>query len=220
MVDQKKASDGEAMARRPMQQRSRATLEKLLTAGVELLEEKGYEGLSIGELSARAGVSVGSIYQRFEGKEALFAALRERILERLDAQQSDLFRHVDRGLPDDALVVEAVRRLASLLWRHEALLRVMILRGAVDEETRRRGSRSSVALARAYESHLLDSVRRFGHPKPDLAADMSFRIVYATLTRRIMSGPTFESETDIDWDTFVAELATSQARYLLSDAAG
>lgn len=210
----------DATTRRPMQQRSRATLEKLLSAGVDLLEEKGYEGLSIADLSARAGVSVGSIYQRFDGKESLFAALRERILERLDAQQSDLFRPIDRSLPDAALVVEAVRRLATLLRRHEALLRVMILRGAVDEETRRRGSRSSVALARAYESHLLGSVRRFGHPHPDLAADMSFRIVYATLTRRIMSGPTFESETDIDWDTFVAELATSQARYLLSDAEG
>lgn len=219
MIDQK-FSNGNPTARLPMQQRSRATLEKLLSAGVDLLAEKGYEGLSIGELSARARVSVGSIYQRFEGKESLFAALRERILERLDAQQSDLFRPIDRGLPDDALVVEAVRRLATLLRQHEALLRVMILRGAIDEETRRRGSRSSVALARAYESHLLRSVRRFGHPKPELAADMSFRIVYATLTRRIMSGPTFESETDINWDTFVAELAESQARYLLSDAAG
>lgn len=203
-----------------MQQRSRATLEKLLSAGVELLEEKGYEGLSIGELSARSKVSVGSIYQRFEGKETLFAALRERILERLDAQQSDLFLPVDRELPDDVLVVEAVIRLATLLRRHESLLRVMILRGAVDAETRQRGSRSSVALARAYESHLLGSVRRFGHPDPRLAVDMSFRIVYATLTRRIMSGPSFESETDIDWESFVAELARSQARYLLSTVGG
>lgn len=200
-----------------MQKRSRVTLERLLQAGVGLLAERGYEGLSIADLSARSGVSVGSIYQRFDGKESLFAALRERILEGIDAQQSDLFRSIDPTLPDARLVVEAIGRLAALLRRHEALLRVMILRGAVDEETRRRGSQSSVALARAYETFLLASVRRFGHERPELAADMSFRIVYATLTRRIMSGPKFESETEIDWDTFVAELARSQASYLLAN---
>lgn len=199
-----------------MQQRSRVTLEKLLQAGMRLLAERGYEGLSIAELSACSGVSVGSIYQRFDGKESLFAALRERILEGIDAQQSDLFRNFDPTLPDAEQVIEAIGRLAALLRRHEALLRVMILRGAVDEETRRRGSQSSVTLARAYEAFLLASVRRFGHERPELAVDMSFRIVYATLTRRIMSGPKFESEADIAWDDFIRELARSQAAYLLA----
>lgn len=203
-----------------MQQRSRATLEKLIRAGVELLAEHGYEGLSIADLSARSGVSVGSIYQRFDGKESLFAALRERILAGIDTEQANLFIGIDRDLPDTRLVMEAIGKLATLLRRNEALLRVMILRGAVDEETRRRGSQSSVALARAYESFLLSSIRQFGHDRPELAADMSFRIVYATLTRRIMSGPRFESETDIGWDDFVRELARSQAAYLLGPPAG
>lgn len=209
----------DASTRRPLQKRSRATLERLLATGIVLLEDKGYEGLSIAELSARSGVSVGSIYQRFDGKESLFVALQERILERIDAEQQGLFDAVDRRLADADLVFEAIGRLAALFRRNEALLRVMILRGAVDEETRRRGSRSSMRLARAFERFLLDAVRRFGHPQPDLAADVAFRMVYATLTRRIMSGATFESETTMSWDVLAGEVATACAAYLLSCSA-
>lgn len=210
----------DAQIRRPLQKRSRATLERLLAAGVDLLREKGYEGLSIAELSARSGVSVGSIYQRFDGKEALFAALQERILERIDAEQAALFDDVDPASPDVVLVSEAVARLAAMCRRNEPLLRVMILRGAVDEATRQRGSRSSIVLAHAFEQFLLARVRRFGHADPALAADVAFRMVYATLTRRIMSGPTFESETTMSWDVLAGEVATACAAYLLGPPPG
>lgn len=198
-----------------MQQRSRESLERLLDAGVQLLQEHGFEGLSIADLSARASVSIGSIYQRFDGKEALFAALHEQFLETLDAEQSKLFVGVDERLPDDQLVREGVGRLASLLRRHEQLLRVMILRGAVDEPTRQRGSRSSVILAQSFERFLRSSVRRFGHEHPDVAADVCFRIVYATLTRRIVSGPTFESGTELSWERLSDEVGRACVAYLL-----
>jgi AcrR family transcriptional regulator len=203
--------------KRPLQERSRRSLERVLAAGIELLAADGYDGFSIEAVSRGSGVSVGSIYQRFPSKAALFAAVQERILERIDAANETMFAGIPVAtLGDAAIVKAAVGAVGAHVRRHEPLFRVMILRGAVDEETRRRGSRSSIALARAYEHFILGSVRRFGHRNPDLAADMSFRIVYATLTRRIMSGPTFESETDIDWDTFVTELARSQASYLLA----
>lgn len=209
----------DASTRKPQQRRSRATLEKLLTAGLELLEERGYEGLSIADLSARASVSVGSIYQRFDGKEELFAALQERALERIDAEQIELFRSIDRSLPDAELIGEAVRGLAAFFRGNEAILRVMILRGAVDEPTRQRGSRSSVGLARAFENFLLSSLGSFGHESREIAADIAYRIVYATLTRRIMSGARFESESDISWDLLAAELGRACAAYLLTPPA-
>ncbi len=203
--------------RRPQQDRSRRSLEQILAAGIEMLARKGYDGFSIEAVSRRSGVSIGSIYQRFPSKAVLFAALQERILAQIDAGNDLLFAQIPAAALVDSAIVEAgVRAVADHVRRHEALLRVMILRGAVDEETRQRGSRSSMALASAYEGFLLRSVRRMGHEAPALAADMSFRIVYAALTRRVMSGATFESGTDIGWETFVAELARSQVSYLLA----
>lgn len=205
-------------SRRPQQRRSRASLEKLLSAGIELLRESGYEGLSIAEISARSGVSVGSIYQRFANKEALFAGLQERFTAELDQEQEHLFDILDRELSDVELVDTAIDRLARMLHKHEQLLRVMILRGAVDEAARTRGSRSSIVLASSFERFLLASVRRFGHDDPALACDVAFRIVYAAFTRRIMSGPLFESQRDVPWTTFVAELSRCCRAYLLSAA--
>lgn len=203
-------------ARKPMQKRSRDTLEKLLATGTSLLAEKGYEGFSIADVSARSGVSIGSLYQRFESKETMFAALQERILERIDAEQATLFSTIDKNLGDRELILESVRRLTAFVRSNEPLLRVMILRGAVDEATRERGSRSSVALAHAFSSFLLSSVRDFGHEQPPVAADIAFRIVYATLTRRIMSGPTFESDANISWTLLSEEVGRACAAYLLN----
>jgi AcrR family transcriptional regulator len=201
--------------RAPQQDRSRRSLERVLVAGAELLAESGYDGLSIAEVSRRSGVSVGSIYQRFGSKAVLFDALQEAILARIDAEQAALYRDVEAGCPDAELVSIAVHRIAGHFRRHEALLRVMILRGAVDEATRSRGSRSSMVAAGSFEALLKERVKRFRHPDPALACDVAFRIVYASLTRRIMSGPTFESATELAWPVFVDELAEVCRAYLL-----
>ncbi len=181
-----------AEVRQPLQDRSRRSLERVLAAGTDVLAEKGYDGLSIGEVSQRSGVSVGSIYQRFGSKAVLFDALQEAILTRIDAEQAALYDDLGDGKSDAELVAVAVHRIAAHFRRNEALLRVMILRGAVDETTRSRGSRSSMVAAANFEALLRERVKRFRHPDPVLACDVAFRIVYASLTRRIMSGPTFE----------------------------
>jgi AcrR family transcriptional regulator len=205
----------ELEVRAPQQQRSRRSLERVLATGADLLAEGGYDGLSIADVSRRSGVSVGSIYQRFGSKAALFDALQEAILARIDAEQAALYRDVDPGCTDAELVSVAVHRMAEHSRKHEALLKVMILRGAVDEATRQRGSRSSMVAASSFEALLKERVKRFRHPDPALACDVAFRIVYASLTRRIMSGSTFESATELPWPVFVDELAEVCRAYLL-----
>lgn len=211
------AATTKAAMKQPLQGRSRKSLELVLAAGIEVLAAEGYDGFSIEAVSRGSGVSVGSIYQRFPSKAALFAALQERILEGIDSANDQMFARIPvASLRDAAIVEAAVAAVAAHVRRNEALLRVMILRGAVDEETRQRGSRSSVALSRAFGNFLLGAVRKFVHPDPKLATDISFRIVYATLTRRIMSGPTFESEAEASWETLAGEVGRACSAYLLS----
>jgi len=91
------------------------------------------------------------------------------------------------------------------------------MRGAADEETRVRGSGSVHVLAQSFERFLgaaLHTKRR----DAALATDMCFRIVYASLARRILWGPTFESPVELGWDTFVSELARACRSYLLAPA--
>jgi AcrR family transcriptional regulator len=60
------------------QERSRTTVEALLDATARVLVRDGYDRASTNRIAAKAGVSVGSLYQYFPNKEALVAALVAR----------------------------------------------------------------------------------------------------------------------------------------------
>lgn len=62
----------------PRQGRSHATVEAILEATARVLIREGYEAANTNRIAQEAGVSVGSLYQYFPGKEALVAALIER----------------------------------------------------------------------------------------------------------------------------------------------
>ena len=68
-----------------MQQRSEETRARLLEAAVRLFSRQGYDATSVAEICAAAGVSKGAFYHHFESKQALFLALLEEWLARLDA---------------------------------------------------------------------------------------------------------------------------------------
>ena len=60
------------------QQRSRATVDALIEATARILVREGFDKASTNRIAEKAGVSVGSLYQYFPGKEALVAAVIER----------------------------------------------------------------------------------------------------------------------------------------------
>ncbi|MGS0896933.1 TetR/AcrR family transcriptional regulator [Burkholderia stagnalis] len=104
------------MARRPAtkprkhasQPRSRATVDALVEATARILVKEGFDKASTNRIAEKAGVSIGSLYQYFPGKEALVAAVIER-------HQRELADVVQRALAElDALpVAAAVRRLVA-----------------------------------------------------------------------------------------------------------
>src|SRR5215470_11674638 len=67
----------------PTQARSRARVEAILKAAGALLGEAGYDAVTTNLIAERAGVPVGSIYQFFETKDDIIAALVERFQERI-----------------------------------------------------------------------------------------------------------------------------------------
>jgi len=53
----------------------------MLQATEELIKEFGFEQISTNKIAKRAGISIGSLYQFFPNKEALFEAVKERMIE-------------------------------------------------------------------------------------------------------------------------------------------
>ena len=203
--------------RPPKQKRSHESLERVLDASTQLLEEKGFDAFTVQEVSQRADVSVGAIYARFGSKESLLRAVHRHALEALRPDDA-AFSVVD-GRPAREEIAEAVRAVADVFRTNENLLRAFMHLGAVDDEISSRASDSSKDLARQFEAALRAHRDEITHHDPARAIDVAFRIAFATFTRRVMSGPTFESDTRIGWDDLVDEVGAACAAYLLAEPA-
>jgi AcrR family transcriptional regulator len=115
--------------RTPRQQRASDTVEAIVTAAARLLVEQGYAAASTNAIAERAGVSIGSLYQYFRDKNAVFAAVVARhrgqvmpvvagMLERMRAPNADLV----------GLLLELLRRMAEVNSEDPRLL------AAIDRE--------------------------------------------------------------------------------------
>ena len=60
-------------------------MDVILEATAHVLKEEGPQAASTNRIAARAGVSVGTIYQYFPHKEALFTAVARRMVSRMEA---------------------------------------------------------------------------------------------------------------------------------------
>jgi AcrR family transcriptional regulator len=62
----------------PSQTRSAATVETIIEAAARVLIKRGMGGFNTNAVAAEAGVSVGSLYQYFPGKEAILVEINRR----------------------------------------------------------------------------------------------------------------------------------------------
>lgn len=107
-----------ALRTEPSQARARFTVEAILGAASEILRSQGVDALSTRNVAARAGVSVGAIYQYFPNKEAILIELSKRIMdEESVAASGELFRLNRQSLDDmlQGLFERTVRIEARLL---------------------------------------------------------------------------------------------------------
>ncbi|GAB5487537.1 MAG: TetR/AcrR family transcriptional regulator [Parasphingorhabdus sp.] len=72
-----------SLRKTPSQGRSKATVDAILTAAARILISSGYAKASTNRIAEVAGVSIGSLYEYFPGKEAIFAEVRRREDQRL-----------------------------------------------------------------------------------------------------------------------------------------
>lgn len=138
------------MRKKPLQQRSRHMVDTLVDAAALCVAERGLADTTTNHIAQRAGVSVGSLYQYFENRDALIGALLDRVVRELsllvDARLAAMLkadvRTVVRGLLEavfdfvqqDACRLELVRN-----WQ------------------RLQGQRTIVAL----ERHMLEACRQY-----------------------------------------------------------
>lgn len=60
------------------------THNKILPAAMEVFLEKGYEKATMREIAAKAGITAAGLYRHFPDKEAMFSALVEPVMKKLE----------------------------------------------------------------------------------------------------------------------------------------
>lgn len=121
----------------PIQQaRSEATFHALIRAGREVVETRGFEGMTIAGLAEAAGVSVGAFYGRFENKQAYLSAIQEIAVAEVAASVRRTFDEADRQGADAHGFLEVVARTWVAIFRENRGLYL----GAFKDSTTRPGA--------------------------------------------------------------------------------
>jgi AcrR family transcriptional regulator len=105
--NKKKSRKPAARRRNPVQERARFTVEAMLDAAVKQLKQDGASSITTNRIAEVAGVSIGSVYQYFPNKRAIFVALHARHIDQVDCViHRTLGGHAESPLEDliEALV--------------------------------------------------------------------------------------------------------------------
>lgn len=111
------------MRKRPIQARSKATVDAIIEAAARILSDHGWAGFTTNKVAEAAGVSIGSYYQYFPDKHSLIDAIRERHLEDCRTVLKSVLEH---ALPLPRFVEELVDGVIAIHSAHPGLHRVLL----------------------------------------------------------------------------------------------
>ena len=114
------------MKKEPKQVRSKASVAAMVGACARILERHGYTGLSTNAIAEVAGVSIGSVYEYFPGKEAVVARLTEELLSETTSLLQNRLDLTDNRNDLHVAMRHFLGALYSLMRRHRKLLRVLV----------------------------------------------------------------------------------------------
>jgi AcrR family transcriptional regulator len=87
--------------RKPQQLRAHQTVDAVLEAVIRILKREGFAAITTNRIAEVAGVSIGSVYQYFPHKRAIFSALHQRHIDEIDRLiNRTLVQHASSSLDD------------------------------------------------------------------------------------------------------------------------
>lgn len=105
-------SKNASLRRQPKQKRSQHRVERILEAAAEVFAEMGYQAATTHAIAARAKTAIGSLYQFFPDKLAIFHALEERHMEQVTAIHAKLMTPQMAQLPLEQMIQQLVETFA------------------------------------------------------------------------------------------------------------
>ena len=201
---------------RPAQQaRSQQTLERLLDSAEALIANKGFDDVTVAEIAARAGFSVGAVYSRFRDKQGVLHCLQDRFVDEANLTTDAAF-DPDRweGASIEEIVSELIVFLVEIHRERRGVLRELLSRTRNEPSMVERKERLVAHISEHLMSLLLARADRIGHPDPAAAVGFGLRLVFATLEQAILFGDTGVYGSPDSDEKLAAELTRAFLGYL------
>jgi AcrR family transcriptional regulator len=171
--------------------------------------------VSVPEIAARAGSSVGGFYARFRDKAELLRALEERFFAQKELRVEEL-AHPDHW--GDASLPEIVRacmdELVGTFRTREPLIRAFLLRAAHDAELVGVALRFRRRTSERIGSMLMTRRDEIAHPDPPLAIDVGVQLAFALMHEFALFGEVRAAGRPLSDDDLAAELTRVVLGYL------
>ncbi|KCZ52444.1 TetR/AcrR family transcriptional regulator [Hyphomonas pacifica] len=182
----------EKKRRKPTQKRAQATVEAILEAAFQILEAEGLSNLTTNHIAERAGVSIGTLYQYFEDRDAILLAIAQK--------ESDEIRQLVTEIILETPEISSIRAIVRALIHGPqgspetriALSDVLFRNGGATEM-----SRQHLAL--------LASLQESADVQLNLGREATFILTHAAiyLLRAAAAEPELELDTNILEDEIV-----------------
>jgi len=201
--------------RSPVQGRSAASLERMLSAAEEVLRTKSFDQAGVAEIAARAGGTVGAFYARFSDKEALLLHLEERLY----AEVAELARAHAAAVSDPetplGTVVHGLLAASLAFYRkHGGTLRALDLRARTDPALRERMGATNRRSLAAFAPAVLGRTGEIHHPHPAEAVRFAVLLVGNTLREATLFGTPWLEQARWDDEKLLRELTRAFLAYL------
>ena len=196
--------------KKPQQARAQQTVNAILEATIQVLEREGPEAATTTRIAEVAGVSVGTLYQYFSHRDAIFDALQEREFSKALEMTQAILNEGNQFSSPRQVVEQCVKGMLSLHTGHPGVHRVLAMEGLRTTKADRLQSFDMrvIGIVRHFLS-VTGSVRR---KNVDAAAFVAFQCVRAVLLARLL-----EPSPGLNDDTMVEELVDLLMRYLVEE---
>jgi AcrR family transcriptional regulator len=197
--------------KRPVQARSQRTVDVVLKAAAQVFARRGYAGATTNHIAERAGVSVGSLYEYFPGKDALLVALMEAHIREGEAVLTRAAAEIaGRPLTLAGTIRHLVHAMVELHARDRNLHRVLFEEAPLPRPLRELLSDMEVRITDRVEL-LLRTTPEVTVTDPALAAAIVVKTVEALTHNLVVHG---ERGRDHEIDAYVEEIVRLIAGYL------
>lgn len=199
----------------PSQKRSHKTMAAIYEAATYIFADFGYAEATTDQIAEKAGVSIGTLYNYFPGKEAILYGLWEKYMQEIKAITQQADQEIRKQGIFDRSTIPILLRIALELVSYEKVQnRLFISQIGLPEIIIKKRRELGVYMESTMEAAFRDFANvRVKNPK------IGVHIIWATV-QAVFHDYILSVSDEIKSEELIDELSDMMSRYIFTDDAG